>query len=52
MKEYISLKEAIADVCGPGRQIIDQRYVAGGDINEAHALSLDDGTVLFMKSNA
>ena len=49
---YKTLDEAIHDLFGPDRHISGRRYVSGGDINEASALILDDGTTLFMKSNS
>lgn len=51
MKKYTALDSAIRDICGADRTIVQRRYTAGGDINEAYALVLDDGNVLFMKSN-
>ena len=49
--EYSSLKEAVCDLFGNDRKIVDMIPVAGGDINEAKAVTLDDGTIVFMKSN-
>ena len=49
--EYSSLMEAICDLYGPERTVRDRRPVSGGDINDAYTLMLDDGSVLFMKSN-
>ncbi len=51
MISYYSLTDAIKDIFGSGRTITEKRPVAGGDINEASLLTLDDGTMLFMKSN-
>lgn len=51
MKEFSSLNEAIKELCGSNRVIRSQRAVFGGDINEAGVLTLDDGTLLFAKSN-
>ena len=48
---YESLNHAIRDLFGNERKIIGAQPVSGGDINEAYALSLDDGTAVFMKSN-
>ena len=50
--KYTSLAEAIRSICGQQRTITDKSPVFGGDINEAFRLTLDDGTSLFMKSNA
>ena len=49
---YISLKDAIKTIFGCERTISSRQYVSGGDINEASVLTLDDGNVLFMKSNS
>ena len=49
---YHSLNEAIRESFGPERRIVKRRYVSGGDINEASAVVLDDGTRLFMKANS
>jgi fructosamine-3-kinase len=49
--KYKSLLEAIRSICGQERIIKGKSPVFGGDINEARALRLDDGTVLFMKAN-
>lgn len=51
LKRYHSLSSAIKDICGENRSIAGRQSVSGGDINEATALMLDDGTTLFMKSN-
>ena len=50
--KYISLAEAVRSICGQQRIITGKSPVFGGDINEAYRLTLDDGTSLFMKSNA
>lgn len=50
--KYKSLLEAIRSICGQERIITGKSPVFGGDINEAFRLTLDDGTSLFMKSNA
>ncbi len=52
MQSYSSLSSAIKEIFGNDRRIVDRRSVAGGDINQASALTLDDGRVLFMKSNS
>ena len=51
-KVYVSLKDAIESISGSARTISSKHGVSGGDINEASVLTLDDGTVLFMKSNS
>ena len=50
--KYLSLAEAVRSICGQQRIITGKSPVFGGDINEAFRLTLDDGTSLFMKSNA
>ena len=50
-KIYSSLDEAIRDLYGNERSVARRRRITGGDINEACALALDDGTTLFMKYN-
>ena len=46
-----SLSEAVESVCGAGISIREKRPVFGGDINHAYALTLSDGSVIFMKAN-
>lgn len=48
---YVSLSSAIADHCGRDVTITKKTPVSGGDINEAYALLLSDGTKVFMKAN-
>ena len=52
IKLFSSVSEAVRSLFGKSRYVIKRNYVAGGDINEACALTLDDGTILFMKSNS
>lgn len=49
---FNSLAEALTSLFGNGIEVIRSRRIAGGDINEAYALTLTDGTQIFMKSNA
>ena len=51
-KIYSSLDEAVRDLYGNKRSVVRRRRITGGDINEACALTLDDGTTLFMKYNS
>ena len=51
-KKYSSLNEAVRDLYGNERSVVQRRRITGGDINEACALTLDDGTNLFMKYNS
>ena len=46
-----SLNQAITALRGEDIRITDRRSVFGGDINRAYALTLSDGSVLFMKAN-
>jgi fructosamine-3-kinase len=41
--------EAIAEALGA--RVVSSRAISGGDINEAHALTLDDGRTVFAKTN-
>ena len=50
--KYSSLNEAVRDLYGNERSVVQRRRISGGDINEACALTLDDGTNLFMKYNS
>ena len=51
-KIYSSLDEAVRDLYGNERSVARRRRITGGDINEACALVLDDGTTVFMKYNS
>ena len=51
MNVYKSVADAVRDICGAERVVMHQANVCGGDINDARSLTLDDGTILFMKSN-
>ena len=51
-KKYSSLNEAVRDLYGNERSVVQRRRITGGDINEACTLTLDDGTNLFMKYNS
>ncbi len=46
-----NLNDAIRMICGKGIRITDRTPVFGGDINHAYALTLSDGSVIFMKAN-
>ena len=52
VRNYNSLTEAVRDLFGEERTVEKRSYVSGGDINEACVLTLDDGSLLFMKSNS
>ena len=51
IRRYTSLDSAIKEIWGADRTVERRSRVSGGDINEAYALTLNDGTVLFMKTN-
>ena len=51
-KVYASLADAVRDLFGNERTVTEHRRITGGDINEACALVLDDGTTVFMKYNS
>ena len=52
IKLFTSVSEAVQSLFGLNRFVSGESYAAGGDINEACILTLDDGTTLFMKSNS
>lgn len=49
---FDSLTEALTSLFGNETEVSQSRRITGGDINEAHGLTLSDGTQIFMKSNA
>ena len=49
---FSSLEEAVECLFGKDRKIARRQSVSGGDINDAYALTLDDGQIVFMKTNA
>lgn len=51
MEEYGSLDDAVRSIFGETLSVIKMSPVSGGDINNAFACILSDGTKLFMKSN-
>lgn len=48
---FTSIKDALISLFGNSAKIAYSDRVSGGDINEAFALTLTDGSRLFMKSN-
>lgn len=52
IRAFTSVSEAVKNTFGEERYVDHKSYVAGGDINEACILTLDDGTTLFMKANS
>lgn len=50
-KAYNSLDSALTDLFGKDIKVVHSDRIAGGDINEAYALTLTDGSRIFMKSN-
>lgn len=51
-KSFHSIDEALTSLFGNRTKIKRTDAVSGGDINQAYRLTLNDGTCLFMKSNA
>ena len=49
---YPSVAGAVKSIFGESRQVAKKSPISGGDINDAYALTLDDGMILFMKTNA
>ena len=52
LPHYTSLEQAITELYGTDKKIVQTSRISGGDINDAYGLKLSDGTRLFMKSNA
>lgn len=52
IRAFTSVSEAVKNIFGEDRCVDHKSYVAGGDINEACVITLDDGTTLFMKANS
>ena len=50
-KQFNSLNDALTSLFS-GSQITKTESVAGGDINQAYKLMLNDGTTLFLKTNS
>lgn len=51
-QHFKSLSDALSSLFGPGISVRSRTRISGGDINEAYALVLTDGQVIFMKSNS
>ncbi len=51
LQQYESLNAALADIFGSGIKITQSRQIAGGDINQAFRLDLNNKTQIFMKAN-
>ena len=51
METSTNLNQAIENIRGKGVRITNKQPVFGGDINRAYALTLSDGSVIFMKAN-
>lgn len=51
LQQFSSLKNALTSLFGNNIKIIRTDRVAGGDINQAYRLTLNDGTCVFMKAN-
>ncbi len=48
----MGLKETISEIYGSSVTVAKKTPVSGGDINRAYALTLSDGSKLFMKANS
>ncbi len=48
---FTSIQDALSTLFGSRTKVAHSSRVAGGDINEAFALTLTDGSRIFMKSN-
>lgn len=51
VQQFISLEEAVSALFGDGAAITRTERIFGGDINEAYALTLNDGHRIFVKAN-
>ncbi len=51
-QHFKSLSDALSSLFGSGISVRSRTRISGGDINEAYALVLSDGQVVFMKSNS
>lgn len=51
LQQFSSLENALTSLFGNNIKIIRTDRVAGGDINQAYRLTLNDGTCVFMKAN-
>lgn len=51
MQQYTSLQEALCSLYGSRSTVKKTERIAGGDINDAYRLTLNDGTYVLMKSN-
>lgn len=52
LPHYASLEQAITELYGADKKVVQTSRISGGDINDAYGLKLSDGTRFFMKSNA
>lgn len=51
LPHFNSLEQALFSLFGTNVHVSDSKRISGGDINEAHCLTLTNGTHIFMKSN-
>ena len=52
IENAVSLKSALAQICGPDSHIKERRSVSGGDINMSFMLTLSGGERFFLKENS
>ena len=52
VQQFSSLQGALDALFGSGTKVVQAQYTAGGDINEARRLTLNNGMPVFMKANA
>ena len=52
IQPFSSLQDALDALFGSGTKVVQAQYTAGGDINEARRLTLNNGMPVFMKANA
>ena len=50
-QHFTSMKQALISLFGDGVKVAQSHRISGGDINEAYALTLTNGTQIFLKSN-
>lgn len=52
IRQFSSLQDALCVLFGTGARVVQSQHTAGGDINEARRLCLNNGMQVFMKANA
>lgn len=51
LKQFHSLNFAVSSIFGNNVKIVRTQEMFGGDINKSYALTLSDGSFIFMKQN-